>query len=58
MAAAEFTLFINNCSINNAVRLALIDQGFDTCGSLLDMADHEVGNLTRRMITPGGIQGG
>jgi len=58
MAAAQFTLFMNNCGINAAVRLGMIDQGFDTCDSLLDMADHEVEHLTRRMITPGGTQAG
>jgi len=58
MAAAIFNLFMANCNINNNIRLALIDQGFDTCDTLLDLPDHEVRNLIRRMITPGGTQQG
>jgi len=39
MAAAQFTLYMNNCNVTNAVMLALIDQGLDTCDSFLGFND-------------------
>jgi len=42
MAAAQFALYLNNCNVNNAVRLAMIDQGLDTCDSLLGHNDSDM----------------
>jgi len=58
MAAAQFTLYLNNCNVNNAVRLALIDQGLDTCDSLLGHNDSDMKAVYRRIITPGGTMPG
>jgi len=54
MAAAQFTLYLNNCNVNNAVRLALIDQGLDTCDSFLGFNDGDMKAVCRRIIQPGG----
>jgi len=54
MAVAQFTLYLNNCNINNAAMLALIDQGLDTCDSLLGHNDGDMKAVCRRIITPGG----
>jgi len=53
-AAAEFALYLNNCLVNNAVRLGLIDQWFATCDSLLGNNDRNMKAVCRRMIQPGG----
>jgi len=58
MATAQFTLYLNNCNVNNAVRLALIDQGLDTCDSLLDHNDSNMKAVCRRIIQPGGAMPG
>jgi len=58
MAAAQFTLYMNNCNINNAARLALIDQGLDTCDSLLGHNDSNMKTVCRRIIQPGGTMPG
>jgi len=54
MAAAQFTLYLNNCNVNNAVRLALIDQGLNTCDSFLGFNDYSMKAVCKRMIQPGG----
>jgi len=54
-AAAELALFITtNCNVNNAVRLALNDQGCATCDSLLGSTDYNMKAVSKRMIAPGG----
>jgi len=58
MAAAQFTLCLNNCNVNNAVRLALIDQGLNTCDSLLGHNDSDMKVVCRRIIQPGGTMPG
>jgi len=58
MAAAQFTLYMNNYNINNAVRLALIDQGLNTCDSLLGHNDSDMKAVCRRIIQPGGTMPG
>ena len=58
MAAAQFTLYMNNCNVANAVRLGLIDQGIDTCDSFLDMNDYDMKAVCKRMIQPGGTMPG
>jgi len=42
MAAAQFTLYLNNCNVTNAVRQGLIDQGIDTCDSFLGYNDGDM----------------
>jgi len=54
MVAAQFTLYLNNCNVNNVVRLALIDQGLDTCDSFLGFNDGDMKAVCRRIIQPGG----
>jgi len=54
MAAAQFTLYLNNCNVTNAVRQGLIDQGIDTCDSFLGYNDGDMKAVCRRMIQPGG----
>jgi len=58
MAATQFTLYLNNCNVNNAVRLALIDQGLDTCDSLLGHNDGDMKAVCRRIIQPSGTMPG
>jgi len=58
MAAAQFTLYLNNCNVNNAVRIALIDQGLDNCDSLLGHNDSDMKAVCRRLIQPGGTMPG
>jgi len=57
-AAVQFTVYLNNCQVNNAVRLGLIDQGFATCDSLLGNNDSDIKAVCRRMIQPGGTMPG
>jgi len=54
MSAAQFTLHLNNCHVNNAARLALIDQGLDTCDSFLGFNDGDMRAVCRKTIQPGG----
>jgi len=61
MAAAEtaqFTVYLTNCNVHNAVRKGLIDQGINTCDSLLGNNDSDMKAVRRRMITPGGTMPG
>jgi len=58
IAAAQFTVYLNNCQVNNAVRQGLIAQGIDTCDSLLGNNDSGMKAVCRRMITPGGTMQG
>jgi len=57
-AAAEFTLYLNNGQVNNAVSLCLFDQGFTTCDSLLGNIGSDMKAVCRRMINPGGTMPG
>jgi len=54
MAAAQFTLYLNNCNVTNEVRQGLIDQGIDTCDSFLGYNDYDMKTVCKRMIQPGG----
>jgi len=53
-AAAQFTVYLTNCNVNNAVRQGLIDQGINTCDSFLGYNDGDMKAVCRRMIQPGG----
>jgi len=57
-AAAQFTVYLTNCNVNNAVRQGLIDQGIDACDSLLGNNHHDMKTVCRRMIQPGGTMPG
>jgi len=54
MAAAQFTLYLNNCNVNNAARLGLNYQGINTCDSFLGYNDYDMKAVCKRMIQPGG----
>jgi len=58
VAVAEFTLYLNNCQVTDAVRLGLIDQGFATCDFLLGNHDSDMKAVCRRMINPCGTMSG
>jgi len=58
MAATQFTLYMNNCNVTNAVRLTLIDQGLDTCDSFLGFNNYDMKAVCKRMIQPGGTSPG
>jgi len=57
-AAAEFAIFMTNCQVNNAARLALKDQWFATCDDRLGNTDSDMKAVCRRMIQPGGTMPG
>ena len=54
MAAAQFTLYLNNCNVTNAARQGLIDQGINTCDSFLGYNDYDMKAFCKRMIQPDG----
>jgi len=57
-AAAQFTVCLTNCNVNNAVEQGLIAQGFDTCDFFLGNNDSNMKAVCRRMINPGGTMPG
>jgi len=58
IAAAQFTVYLANCNVNNAVEQGLIAQGINTCDSLLGNNHHDMKAVHRRMIQPGGTMPG
>jgi len=58
IAAAQFTVCLTNCNVNNAVEQGLIAQGINTCDSLLGNNDSDMKSVCRKMITPGGTMPG
>jgi len=55
-AAAQFTVCLTNCNVNNAAEQWLIAQGFDTCDSFLGNHDSNMKAVCRRMINPGTVE--
>jgi len=58
IAAAQFTVYLTNCNVNNAVEQGLIAQGINTCDTLLGNNDYNMKAVCKRMIPPGGTMPG
>jgi len=57
-AAAQFTVCLTNCNVNNTVEQGLIAQGINTCDSFLGNNDCAMKAVCKRMVQPGGTMPG